>query len=274
MDNFTDFIKNFSIDAIMNIVFALLIVIGGILITKLIVHLFAKGMNRTNVDESLVNFFKRCIRVLCYIIIAISALSTIGISTTGIIASFSAFAVAFGLALKDSLSDIASGVIILFTRPFVTGDFIEFDNHKGFVEKIDLMHTYIRTYDDTNVIIPNSNITTTKVNNYTTNPEVRVQVFVPIPYEADFDKVKEIILGTISKTEHVILDNEKFEPKVRLEHYQESSLEVVARCWTNFSTYWAVYYDLTENIKKDLGKEGILIPFNQLDIHIVEDKTK
>ena len=166
------------------------------------------------------------------------------------------------------MSDIASGVVILFTHPFKTDDFIEFDDHKGFVEKIDLMHTYMRTYDDTNVIIPNSNITTTKVTNYTTNPEMRVQIFIPISYEADFDKVKEIVVDRMKKTDNVILDIEKFTPVVRLESYQESSIEVVARCWVNFKDYWKVYYSLTENIKKDLEANDLVIPFNQLDVHL------
>ncbi len=259
---------NISYDFLLKLGGALLITVIGFIIARVVAYLFGKAMKKTNVDVSLINFFKRIIRIVFYIIIIISALSNLGISTTGIIASFSAVAAAFALALKDSLADIASGVVILFTRPFKTNDFIEFDNHRGFVEKIDLMHTYIRTYDDTNVIIPNSNITTTKVNNFTTNPEVRVQIFIPIAYDADFDKVKEIIVKRMKNTDKVILDIEKFTPVVRLEHYQESSLEAIARCWVNFKDYWTVYYSLTENIKKDLDANGLIIPFNQLDVHI------
>ncbi|MCR5653140.1 MAG: mechanosensitive ion channel family protein [Ruminococcus sp.] len=259
---------NISYDFLLKLGGSLLIAVIGFFAARLIAYLFGKAMKKTNVDISLINFFKRVIRIVCYIIIVISALSNLGISTTGIIASFSAVAAAFALALKDSLSDIASGVVILFTRPFKTNDFIEFDDHRGYVEKIDLMHTYIRTYDDTNVIIPNSNITTTKVNNFTTNPEIRVQIFIPIAYEADFDKVKEIVVDRMKKTDKVILDNEKFTPVVRLQSYQESSIEAIARCWVNFKDYWAVYYSLTENIKKDLEANNLVIPFNQLDVHI------
>lgn len=263
---------NMAIDFSLKIGGALLIIAIGLLVTHLIAYFFGKAMKKTNVDASLINFFKRVIRIVCYVIIAISALSNLGISTTGIIASFSAVAAGFALALKDSLSDIASGVVILFTRPFKTDDFIEFDDHKGFVEKIDLMHTYIRTYDDTNVIIPNSNITTTKVTNYTTNPEVRIQVFIPIAYEANFDKFKEIVVDRMKKTDKVILNNEKFTPVVRLESYQESSLEAIARCWVNFKDYWTVYYSLTENIKKDLEANDLVIPFNQLDVHLKNEQ--
>ncbi len=263
-----DKIWNISFDFMLKIAGSLAILIIGIILSRLIAYLFGKAMKKTNVDISLINFFKRVIRIIGYIIVIISALSNLGISTTGIIASFSAVAAAFALALKDSLSDIASGVVILFTRPFKTNDFIEFDEHRGYVEKIDLMHTYIRTYDDTNVIIPNSNITTTKVNNFTTNPEVRVQVFIPISYDADFDKVKEIVVKRMRNTDKVILNIEKFTPVVRLEKYQDSSIEAIARCWVNFRDYWQVYYSLTENIKKDLDANNLIIPYSQLDVHI------
>lgn len=259
---------NISFDFLLKLGGSIVILVLGFFCARLIAYLFGKAMKKTDVDISLINFFKRVIRIVIYIIIIISALSNMGISTTGIIASFSAVAAAFALALKDSLSDIASGVVILFTHPFKTNDFIEFDEHRGFVEKIDLMHTYMRTYDDTNVIIPNSNITTTKINNFTTNPEVRVQIFIPISYDADFDKVKEIVVKRMRNTDKVILNIEKFTPVVRLQSYQDSSVEAIARCWVNFKDYWAVYYSLTENIKKDLDANNLIIPFNQLDVHI------
>lgn len=261
-----------SFDFMLKILGSIAIVVIGYLCARLVAYLFGKAMKKTKVDVSLINFFKRIIRIICYVIIIISALSNLGISTTGIIASFSAVAAAFALALKDSLSDIASGVVILFTQPFKTNDFIEFDDHRGFVERIDLMHTYIRTYDDTNVIIPNSNITTTKVNNYTTNPEVRIQIHIPISYDADFDKVKEIIVSRMKKTDKVIINIEKFTPVLRLENYHESSIDAIARCWVNFKDYWPVYYSLTENFKKDLEANNLVIPFNQLDVHIKENK--
>ncbi len=258
------------IDNIINAAWGLLgcaiIITLGLLTTHFLVRIFKKSLDKTKIDPSLVLFFSKCLRIVCYVIITISALSEIGISTTGIIAGFSAAAAAFALALKDNLSDIAGGVVILFSRPFVTGDFVEFDNYKGYVEKIDLMHTYITTYDNTSVVIPNSKVTSNKINNYTSNPVVRVQVFVPIGYNDDLDKAKEIILGTMKRADKLVLENH--EPVVRLERFLDSSLEVIARCWTNFENYWEVYYFLTENIKKDLEKNGIYIPFNQLDVHL------
>lgn len=264
-----DKIFNWSFDFGINLVTTILILVIGFFAVKLVLKLSRKAMEKAGIDKSLIGFFQRCIRIGCYVIILISALSELGISTTGIIASFSAAVAALALALKDSLSDIASGIVILFTRPFVTGDFIEFEEYKGFVQKIDIMNTNIRTYDDTNVIIPNSKITTSQVNNYTAKPQMRLQIFVPIPYNADFDKVKEIILDTINHTDNILV-GEEYEPSVRLQSYAESSLEVIARCWVNFEDYWTVYYSLMEEIKKELDKNKISIPFNQLDVHILD----
>lgn len=259
-----------SIDVLINLGTALLIVAVGILILKLIVHFFRKAMARTEVDPSLVKFFVRCIRVTAYIIIAISALTKLGVSTTGLIAGFSAAAAGAALAVKDCLSDIMSGIVILFTRPFVTGDFIEFDTYKGYVTKIDLMHTNILTYDNTTVVIPNSKVTANNLNNYTANTLIRVQIPVPIGYDADIDKAKSVILKAISGTENIVTDVEKFTPVVRVESFEESSILLMTRVWTEFQNYWQVYYANMESIKKSLDENDIPIPFNQLDVHITK----
>ncbi len=261
---------NFKLSSLLNIAGAIGIVLAGLVLTQIIIHFFKKAMKKASVDLSLVRFFIRCIRIACYTIILISALSKLGISTTGLIAGFSAAAAALVFALKDSLSDIASGIVILFTRPFVTGDFIVFGDHKGYVQKIDMMHTNILTYDNTNVIIPNRMITTDNLNNYTAHPEIRVQIAVPIGYDADIDEAKAVILKAISGVENIITDVEKFTPVVRVENFKDSSIELMARTWTHFENYWQVYYSMMESIKKSLDKNDIPIPFNQLDVHIKE----
>lgn len=267
---FFDFnkISDISIDMLMKVGGTLIILAIGICVIQIIIHLFKKAMKKANVDPSLTRFFVRCIRIGCYVVLIISALSTLGISTTGLIAGFTAAAAALALALKDSLSDIASGIVILFTRPFMTGDFIEFGEQKGYVEKIDMMHTSILTYDNTTVVIPNSKITSENLNNYSANSDIRVQIPVPVGYGADIAEAKRVILDAVIKTDNIILDVDKFTPVVRLEKYNDSSIELMVRVWTKFENYWQVYYSMTESIKKALDENGITIPFNQLDVHI------
>lgn len=252
-----------------NFLSALLIAVIGILLAALGVHIARKAMQRHNVDPSLSAFVCRTVRIIIYAFTLLAALSAMEISIAAIIAFFSAAVAAVALALKDRLNDIASGIVILFSKPFVTGDFIEFGSYQGFVQKIDIMHTNILTYSGTNVIIPNSVISNSEVNNHTSEPVVRVQVDIPIPYEADIKKVKEVLYGVLSNTDLLVHD-EKHRDTVQLERYGDSALEFNLRCYCDFKDYWTVYYDLTERVKEALDENRITIPFNQLDVHLVK----
>lgn len=267
----TELQKLFSAQHYLELINCAVFIVLAIIAIKIIIALLRKTAKRKDMDPSLLKFFIRVIWIAGWVIIAMRVMSLLNFSGAGLIAAFSAAAAALALSLKDNVTDITGGIVILFSKPFVTGDFIEFADHKGYVEKIELMHTYIRTYDDTNVIIPNRVLTTNEVNNYTTNPEIRVQIFVPISYEADFEYVKKILFNICINTDNVI-NNEKFSPKVKLERFSESSVDLVVRVWTNFTNYWQVYYDLMESIKKEFENKDIVIPYNQLDVHL--DKTE
>ena len=249
---------------------ALVITVIGIIISLIAVSLTRKAMQRKKVDPSLVAFITRCVRLLIYAFTLLAAMSALHISITGIVAFFSAAAAAVALALKDRLNDIASGIVILFTKPFVTGDFIEFSKYSGFVQKIDVMHTNIRTYSGTNVIIPNSVISNAEVNNYTTHPQIRVNITVPVPYDADVKQVQKILAEVIEDTDHV-LDDESYPKTVRLEKFGDSALEFSVRCYCEYKDYWTVYYALMEGIKNSLDQNKIAIPYNQLDVHVVSN---
>ena len=271
MKRFEELLNNIK-DAIIlntpNLLSAILIAVVGILITALIVYLTRKAMARRKVDPSLSDFICRTVRIVLYVFTLLAALSAMGISITAIVAFFSAAAAAVALALKDRLNDIASGIVILFTKPFVTGDFIEFTKYSGFVQKIDVMHTNIRTYDGTNVIIPNSVISNAEVNNYTTHPQIRVTITVPIPYDANIKQVQKILTDVIESTD-LVLDDENYPKKVRLEKFGDSALEFTVRCYCEYKDYWTVYYALMEGIKNTLDENKIAIPYNQLDVHVI-----
>lgn len=262
-------IKDQLLSYLPNLAGALIIAGAGILAAFLAVKIARKALNHKKVDPSLSTFICRAIRVTICVFTLFAALSSLNISIAGLVAFFSAAVAAIALALKDRLSDIASGIVILFTKPFVTGDFIEFDKYKGFVQKIDVMHTNIMTYDRTNVIIPNSVISSSQVNNHTAQPVVRVQVDVPIPYEADIKQVKEVLFEVLRNTDLLVHD-ETHVDSVNLERFGESSLEFNVRCYCDFKDYWTVYYSLTQSIKDALDRNRITIPFNQLDVHIVK----
>lgn len=269
IEEFWNNLKSSIVQNLPNLLGALLIAVAGVLIAMLVVRITRKALDRKKVDPSLSDFICRVVRILLYFFTLLAALSALDISITGIIAFFSAAAAAVALALKDRLNDIASGIVILFSKPFITGDFIEFGSYQGFVQKIDIMHTNILTYSGTNVIIPNSVISNSEVNNHTAHPVVRVQVDIPIPYDADIKKVKEVLYGVLEKTDLLVHDDQH-KDTVRLEKYGDSALEFNIRCFCDFKDYWTVYYDLTERVKEALDENDITIPFNQLDVHIAQ----
>ena len=267
MDKFTEKLS----DIIPNLSISIIILAACGIITFLLAYVAKKAMNQSKLDPSLAHFFVRLIWITCFSLITIAVLSQLGVSTTGLIAFFSAALAAVALALKDNIADIASGIVILFTRPFVTGDFIAFGTYKGYVEKIDIIHTKIRTYDGTEVIVPNSKITTTEVDNYSSSPTIRVVINVPVSYTADIEKTKEVLYA-VMENDNMILTSAAYAPQVRLDKYGESSLDFVVRCWCLFDDYWTVYYKLMEEIKKALDQNRIPIPYNQLDVHIIDKK--
>ncbi len=259
--------KKDMIQAVPHLVSALIIIAVGILLAFIAVRITRKALQRKKSDPSLSAFICRAVRIVIYVLTLFSALSAMDISIAGLVAFFSAAVAAIALALQARLSDIASGIVILFTKPFVTGDFIEFGSHKGTVQKIDIMHTSMLTPEGTDVIIPNSVISSSEVNNYTAEPILRVQVDVPIPYDADIEKVKEVLYGVLKHTDKLIRDD-THQDTVVLDRFGDSALDFKVRCYTDFKDYWNVYFQLTESIKKALDESEIAIPFNQLDVHI------
>ena len=262
-------LKEKILDYLPTIGAALGILVGGFLLTILIVHIAKKAFAKSKLDPSLAAFFVNVLRILCYALVILSVLSNLGVSTTGLVAFFSAAVAAVALALKDNISDIASGIIILFTRPFVTGDYIEFGDYKGFVQKIDIVQTKLLTYEDTNIVIPNSRITTSEVNNYTAHPEMRVRVDIPLSYATDVDKAKRVLLEAAKSMPNILTD-ESHTPVVRFSKFNESSLDFFVLCWCDFKDYWDTYFGLTDAIKRALDENDLQVPYNQLDVHIID----
>lgn len=257
------FLQNFNWEALFVTV---VILVGGFLLTKALVKIVKKGLDKSSIDFSLVKFLVNVIKFSCYIIVVMTALSYIGISTTGLVAFFSAGAAAIALALKDSLSNIACGIILLFTKPFVTDDVIEINGESCTVLQIDLMHTKVLTPDHRCIMIPNSVISSKEVVNYTARPTRRLDFHIPIDYNADIDEVKKILMNVALSNDKVITDEEM--PFVRLNALNDSSVDVVVKVWVKTDDYWTVYHDMYEAIKKSLDENKISIPYNQLDVHI------
>ena len=255
------------------LIFALLILLIGHIVVRIVCKILNKTLEKFKLDPSLIGFFGKTANISLHIILILSALSMIGVSTTGLIAAFSACAVAISLALKDSLSNIASGLMLLISKPFSTGDFVEIGEDSGTVLKIDLMHTTIKTYDNRHVIIPNGQLATLEVINYSLETTRLATLSFSVSYNNDIAEVKTAIMNCLQADERVLKEEGK-EPIVRIQSYGESSINFSARFWTNSADYWGAYYELLEKVKLEFDEQGITIPYNQLDVHLIKEENE
>ncbi len=262
-----------SLDYLPKILLALLILLVGHFVAVAIGKLLNKTFEKLKLDPSLAGFFKKAASIAIHLVLILSALSTIGVSTTGLIAAFSACAVAISLALKDSLSNIASGMMLLISKPFSTGDFVEIGEDSGTVLKIDLMHTTLKTYDNRHVIIPNGQLATFEITNYSLETTRLATLNFSVSYNNDIAAVKNAIMNCIKADERVLWDEGKA-PLVRIQSYGESAINFAARVWIKTEDYWNVYYELLENVKHEFDRAGIVIPYNQLDVHVIKDENE
>ncbi len=274
--SFKEIIKNLSeqlLHFLPKLIFALLIFLIGHIVVRIVCKILNKTLEKFKLDPSLIGFFGKTANISLHIILILSALSMIGVSTTGLIAAFSACAVAISLALKDSLSNIASGLMLLISKPFSTGDFVEIGEDSGTVMKIDLMHTTIKTYDNRHVIIPNGQLATLEVINYSLETTRLATLSFSVSYNNDIAEVKTAIMNCLQADERVLKEEGK-EPIVRIQSYGESAINFSARFWTNSADYWGAYYELLEKVKLEFDEQGITIPYNQLDVHLIKEENE
>lgn len=274
--SFKEIIKNLSeqlLHFLPKLIFALLILLIGHIVVRIVCKILNKTLEKFKLDPSLIGFFGKTANISLHIILILSALSMIGVSTTGLIAAFSACAVAISLALKDSLSNIASGLMLLISKPFSTGDFVEIGEDSGTVLKIDLMHTTIKTYDNRHVIIPNGQLATLEVINYSLETTRLATLSFSVSYNNDIAEVKTAIMNCLQADERVLKEEGK-EPIVRIQSYGESAINFSARFWTNSDDYWGAYYELLEKVKLEFDEQGITIPYNQLDVHLIKEENE
>ncbi len=253
----------------LRIVGTVLIAVVGWVFSKVLVAVLKKGLSKTKLDISLINFLLRTLHIVILIIVLLAALSNLGISTTGLVAAFSAAAVAVSLALKDSLGNIAGGILMLLTQPFSTGHYIETDGVSGTVLKIDMIHTTLRTPDNRQIVIPNGQLVNKTIIDYSKESTRRMDLTFGISYNDDPEKAKAIIMEAVKS--HELSMNEP-EPFVRVTEHGDSAVIITLRVWCKAENFWTLHFDLLEKVRVDFDKNGITIPYNQLDVHVVEKK--
>lgn len=249
----------------LKIVTAIFIIVIGRWLAGFIRNGIRKAMTRKNMDATIINFASSVAYALLFAFVIVASLGQLGVETSSIVAILGASALAVGLALQGSLSNLAAGVLLMITRPFKAGDYVQAGGENGFVEAISLLNTTLKSIDNKKIIVPNSTILSAPITNFTAEQIRRVDLKVGVSYKSDLRKVREVLMDEIQKNEKVLKDPA---PMVGVLEMASSSVNLVVRPWTRTSDYWDVYYALTENIKLRLDEEGIGIPFPQTDVHL------
>ena len=248
-----------------NIIIALLIYYIGRFIIRLVVGGLHKVMQRQNVDKTLETFVCNLVRIALMVVVIIAAIGALGIQTTSFIAIFGAAGLAVGLALQGSLSNFAAGVLIVLFRPYKVGDFIEAAGIAGSVEQVQILTTVLKTPDNKQIIVPNSQIMDSIITNYSANETRRVDLTVGVSYDDDIDKVMATLRELVDADERILKEPECL---IKVQALADSSVNFVVRPWVNSADYWGVYFELTEAIKKRFDQEDISFPFPQQDVHL------
>lgn len=252
-----------------NFIVAILLLILGFWIIKLINRSFKRLLIKRNIETSLQSFLQNLVSLILKALLIISIMSMIGIEMTSFIALLGAAGLAVGLALQGTLQNFAGGVIILILKPFKIGDYISAQGHSGTVREIQVFNTILKTPDNKTIVIPNSPLATGSLINYSTEPTRRCDFTFGISYDDDIDKAKLLLSQLITSEERFL--NEPA-PQIVVGELANSSVNIIVRAWVNTSDYWNVYFAYTEKVKKTFDKEDIHIPYPQHDIHIQQPK--
>ena len=260
-----EFFKTDGLAFGIDVVIALLIFFVGRIIIGVLVRAMSAAMQKNGVEKTLETFVSNLVRTALLIVVIIAAIGQLGIQTTSFIAIFGAAGLAVGLALQGSLSNFASGVLIVLFRPYKVGDFVEAAGISGSIEQVQILTTIFKTGDNKQVIVPNSQIMNSIITNYSANDTRRVDMVVGVSYDDDIDKVRTTLQEIISADARVLDDPA---PLIAVSELADSSVNFIVRPWCATSDYWDLMRDLTETIKKRFDKEGISFPYPQQDVHL------
>ena len=254
-----------ALSLVIKVALAILIFVVGRWLAKKAVTVAHKMMLRSRLDDTVANFLGRLIYGVLLVVVALAALSKVGVQTTSVVAILGGAAVAIGLSLKDQLSNFAAGIMIVTFRPFVRGDYVQISSYTGTVTEITLVNTHLTTINNHDIIIPNSDITTSAVTNYTALPNRRVDITVGIGYDADIKTAKNVMLNLAKNNPLAFTDPE---PIVRVTNLGDNSVDLTLNIWTTNADWWTMQCDLLEQFKYALDDEKIDIPFPQRNVHV------
>ena len=270
MENITIWLSEYGIDWGIKIATAIAIFVIGKFLARMISRLLQKALRRSGTDTMLVGFLGNIAYGVILVAVVLAAIDSLGVNVISLMAILGAAGLAVGLALKDSLSNFASGMMIIIFRPFKIGDYITAGGISGTVDEIGLFCTLLHTGDNQRIILPNSAIMGDTIINTSEMSTRRIDLVIGIGYDDNIGQARDIIMAIMESDERILGDPE---PSVNVGELGDSSVNLKVRPWVNADDYWSVRPDLLENIKVQLDEAGISIPYPQQDVHLHEVKS-
>lgn len=244
---------------------AIVVLFVGNWIIKMLVRGFGKMLEKGKTDDSLRPFLKSIVKALLQVMLGISVLGMVGIEMTSFIAILGAAGLAVGMALSGTLQNFAGGVMLMIFKPFKVGDFIDAQGYSGTVKAIHIFNTILNTPDNKIIIIPNGGLSTGSMTNYSDQPTRRVDWTFGIGYGDDANKAMDVLRRLCDEDERILKDPETF---IALSELGDSSVNFVVRAWVNSGDYWGVFFDMNKKVYEVFAKEGLNIPYPQMDVHV------
>jgi len=265
--NFVQQLPEKALDLGVRVLMAVLFFFIGVQVIKIVRKIVKKAMTKADAEIGAIQFMDSFLKIALYVVLVLMLASSFGVDAASIVAVLGSAGVAVGLALQGSLSNLAGGVLILILKPFKVGDYIveSATGKEGVVTEIHIFYTRLTTADNKAVILPNGSLANTSIINVSREATRRVDVTVGISYNADLQKAKDVLMDVITSDEATLKDKDLV---VFVANLGSSGVDMGVRCWVKQEDYWTVLWRVTENCKLALDKNGIEIPFNQLDVHV------
>lgn len=271
LEQYGDQLLDWLADKTFDIIVALIFLFVGMKVAKLLVRIIKRAFEKTTMENSVEGFLLSVIKGILYAIVFVMAISIVGVQVTSLVAILGTASLSIGLALQGSLANFAGGVLILLMKPFKVGDYIIENDKKceGTVEAIDIFYTKLRTYDNKIIVIPNGNITANSIVNVTAETSRKLDITVGVSYDSDIKLVKNTLTDIVLASPYY--DKTK-EMNIFVDSFQDSSIRMGIRCFVKTEDYWTARWEMLEQIKVSFDENGIVIPFNQMEIAIKNKK--
>ena len=255
--------------ALSTLISAVLTFITCFIVMQIILKTLERILGRANkIDGTLKGFIHSAVKIILWILTGIIVAGALGIPTTSLVALISIAGLALSLSVQNILSNLFSGLTLLVSKPFKSGDFVEVGGRNGIIKSVGLFYTQLNTLDNVSINIPNSDVTGTTVINYSREPLRRVDRVFSAAYESSTEDVKAAIYEAISRDEKILRDPAPF---VRLSEYKDSCIEYTVRVWCKCADYWDVFFNLNENVRDCFAAKGVEMTYNHMNVHILEN---